>query len=166
MLNVQGQEWWFVALPGPKGALGCCSEWMSLRCRTSGSWPYLVLITRALLVARDDQPDAAIHKNLHMLSTVWGQLVQGPFTSHHGYCSPRFLHVDFTNIETTLEPNQLPRVTNILVFQDHFTNHVLTYVTPHQTAKTITNSCTKATSPSLEPQPGSWVWELLTSWVV
>ena len=48
------------------------------------------------------------------------------------------LHVDFTSIETTMELNQLPRVTNILVFQDHFTKHVLAYVTPNQTAKTIT----------------------------
>ena len=29
------------------------------------------------------------------------------------------LHDDFTSIETTLEPNQSPRVTNVLVFQDH-----------------------------------------------
>ena len=48
------------------------------------------------------------------------------------------LHVDFTSIETTLEPNQLPRVANILVFQDHFTKHMLAYVTPDQTAQTIT----------------------------
>ena len=48
------------------------------------------------------------------------------------------LHVDFTSIETTLEPNQLPRVTNVLVFQDHFMMHVLAYVTPDQTAKTVT----------------------------
>ena len=47
------------------------------------------------------------------------------------------LHVDFTSIETTLEPTQSPRVTSILVFQDHFTKHVLAYVTPDQTAKTI-----------------------------
>ena len=47
------------------------------------------------------------------------------------------LHADFTSIETTLELNQLPRVTNILVFQDHFTKHVLAYVTPDQTAETI-----------------------------
>ena len=47
------------------------------------------------------------------------------------------LHVDFTSIETTLEPNQMPRVTNILVFQDHFMKHVLAYVTPDQTAKTL-----------------------------
>ena len=55
---------------------------------TSGSWPCLVLIARALLVARDDQPDVAIHQNLHTLSTVQGQLAQGPLTPHHGYCFP------------------------------------------------------------------------------
>ena len=47
------------------------------------------------------------------------------------------LHVDFTSIKTTLELNQSPRVANVLVFQDHFTKHVLAYVTPDQTAKTI-----------------------------
>ena len=48
------------------------------------------------------------------------------------------LHVDFTSIETTLELNQSPRVTNVLVFQDHFTKHILAYVTPDQTVKTVT----------------------------
>ena len=47
------------------------------------------------------------------------------------------LHVDFTSIETTLELNQLPRVANVLVFQDHFTKHVVAYLTPDQTAKPI-----------------------------
>ena len=47
------------------------------------------------------------------------------------------LHVDFMGIETTLELNQSPRVDNILVFQDHFTKHVLAYVTPDQTEKTV-----------------------------
>ena len=41
------------------------------------------------------------------------------------------------SIETTMELNQSPRVTNILVFQDHFTKHVLVHVTPNQTVKTI-----------------------------
>ena len=48
------------------------------------------------------------------------------------------LHVDFTSIETMMELDQLPRVANVLVFQDHFTKHVLAYVTPDQTANTIT----------------------------
>ena len=45
--------------------------------------------------------------------------------------------VDFTSRETTLELNKSPKVTNILVFQDHFTKHILAYVTPNQTAKTV-----------------------------
>ena len=48
------------------------------------------------------------------------------------------LHVNFTSIETMMELNQSPRVTNILVFQDHFTKHLLAYVTPNHTTKTIT----------------------------
>ena len=36
-----------------------------------------------------------------------------------------------------MELNQLHRVANVLVFQDHFTKHVLAYVNPNQTAKTI-----------------------------
>ena len=47
------------------------------------------------------------------------------------------LHVDFTSIETTLELNQSPRVANVLVFQDHFTKHILAYLTPDQTVKTV-----------------------------
>ena len=41
------------------------------------------------------------------------------------------LHIDFTSIEMTMELNQLPRVANILVFQDHFTKHIMAYVTPN-----------------------------------
>ena len=47
------------------------------------------------------------------------------------------LHADFTSIEMIMELNQPPRVDNILVFQDHFTKHVMAYVTPNQTAKTV-----------------------------
>ena len=47
------------------------------------------------------------------------------------------LHVDYTSIETMMELNQSPRVTNVLVFQDHFTKHVLAYGTPDQTVKTV-----------------------------
>ena len=48
------------------------------------------------------------------------------------------LHVDFTCIEMTMELNKPPKVTNVLVFQDHFMKHILAYVTPNQTAKTVT----------------------------
>ena len=35
------------------------------------------------------------------------------------------LHIDFTSIETTMEPNRPPKVVNVMVFQDHFTKHVM-----------------------------------------
>ena len=47
------------------------------------------------------------------------------------------LHIDFNSIELTMELNQPPRVANVLVFQDHLTKHVMAYVTPNQTAKTV-----------------------------
>ena len=47
------------------------------------------------------------------------------------------LHVDFTSIETMMELDKSPQVANVLVFQDHFTKHVLAYVTLDQTAKSI-----------------------------
>ena len=34
--------------------------------------------------------------------------------------------------------NRPPKVADVLVFQDHFTKHVMTYVTPDQTAKAVT----------------------------
>ena len=48
------------------------------------------------------------------------------------------LHVDFTMIEMTLELKRPPKVTNVLVFQDHFMKHIMAYVTPNQTIKTVT----------------------------
>ena len=47
------------------------------------------------------------------------------------------LYIDFTSIEMTLELNKSPKVTNILVFQDHLMKNVLAYVIPNQTAKTV-----------------------------
>ena len=47
------------------------------------------------------------------------------------------VHVDFTSIETMMELDKSPQIVNVLVFQDHFTKHVLAYVTPDQTAKTV-----------------------------
>ena len=48
------------------------------------------------------------------------------------------LHVAFTSTEMTLELNRLPNIANVLVFQDHFTKHVMAYVTLDQMTKTVT----------------------------
>ena len=47
------------------------------------------------------------------------------------------LDVDFTSIEKTLELNRQPKAANVLVFQDHFMKHVMAYMTPDQTARTV-----------------------------
>ena len=47
------------------------------------------------------------------------------------------LHVYFTSIEMILELNRLPKGANIPMYQDHFMKHIMAYVTPNQTAKTV-----------------------------
>ena len=44
------------------------------------------------------------------------------------------LHVDFTGIEMTMELDQPPHIVNVLVFRDHFTRHIMAYVTPDRIA--------------------------------
>ena len=58
-----------------------------------------------------------------------GGLLKAPLSPIVDTAPVDLLHVDFTN--------QSPRVANVLIFQDHFTKHMLAYVTPDQTAKTI-----------------------------
>ena len=48
------------------------------------------------------------------------------------------LHIGFTSIQMTMELNQPPRVAKVLVSQDHFMKHIMAYMTPDQTAKTVT----------------------------
>ena len=47
------------------------------------------------------------------------------------------LHMDFTSIQMTMELHQPPNVLSILVFCDDFTKHIMAYVIPSQTAKTV-----------------------------
>ena len=54
----------------------------------NGPWPYLVLTTRTLLVARNVPTDETIYLGLHKLPPIWGWHPQGPFVPHCGYCSP------------------------------------------------------------------------------
>ena len=66
-----------------------------------------------------------------------GGLPKAPLCPIVATASLDLLHVDFTGIETMLEPNQSPRVAKFLVFQDHCMKHMLAYMTPDQTMKTI-----------------------------
>ena len=65
------------------------------------------------------------------------------------------LHVDFTSIEMTLELNRLPKVINGMVLQDHFTKHIMAYVSLIKQLKQSPSSCISVTSQSSEFWPGS-----------
>ena len=67
-----------------------------------------------------------------------GNLSKVPLHLNVSTTSVDLLHVDFTGIEMTMEPNRLPKVCNVLVFQDDFMKHIMTYVIPNQTTKTVT----------------------------
>ena len=45
------------------------------------------------------------------------------------------LHIDFNSIEMTMELHKLPNMVNVLVFCNHFTKHLMAYVTSDQTVK-------------------------------
>ena len=46
-------------------------------------------------------------------------------------------HLDFMSIEMTMELDQPVNLVNVLVLFDHFTKHVMAYMTPNQTTKTV-----------------------------
>ena len=53
------------------------------------------------------------------------------------YAPLELVHVDFTSIETTMGPNQLLSVKNVLVLMDHFTRYAMAFITKYQKAKTV-----------------------------
>ena len=67
------------------------------------------------------------HEGAHAKALLQPILVTSPL---------ELLHVDFTSIETAMKLDQPPYMVNVLVLCDHFTRHVMAYVSPDQTAKT------------------------------
>ena len=46
-------------------------------------------------------------------------------------------NVDFMSIEMTMELDQQPNVVNVPVFCNHFMKHIMAYVTPNLTVRTV-----------------------------
>ena len=123
---------------GSQCTLFCNLEWVPLRCSSSRVQPYTVLVAGMHLVARDDQWGVEIHKDcMHSLQHE-GNLCKVPLYPIVSTTPIDLLHTDFTSIEMTMEPNRPPKIANILVFQDHFTKHVMVHMTSNQTIKTAT----------------------------
>ena len=68
------------------------------------------------------------HEGIHAKAPMWLIIVTTPL---------KLLHVDFASIETMMELDQPPNVMKLLVFCDHFTKHVMAYMTPSQLQKTV-----------------------------
>ena len=68
------------------------------------------------------------HEGVHAKTLLQPILVTSPL---------ELLHVDFTSIEMAMELDQPPHVVNVLVLCDEFTRHIMEYVTPDQTTKTV-----------------------------
>ena len=68
-------------------------------------------------------------------------------------------HMDFTSIKMIMELDQPPNVASILVFCNHLKNHIMAYVTPNQTTKTVVSFYGKDTHQSLDDWLSSWVTE-------
>ena len=54
------------------------------------------------------------------------------------HCSSpcEILHIDYTSIEETVDLNEKPVIPNVLVMQEHFSEHVVAYVVKDQKART------------------------------
>ena len=66
-----------------------------------------------------------------------GKKVKAPMTPNFVTSPGELLHVDFTSVESTLDPKEQPRSINILVVTDHFTRHAMTFITPDKEAATV-----------------------------
>ena len=66
-----------------------------------------------------------------------GAIPKAPLCPIRVHAPLELVHVDFTSVESTMEPNRLPSINNVLVITDHFMCYALAVMTKDQTAKTI-----------------------------
>ena len=133
----QRGEWGSTTLCSAKGTSDCCLKWVSSSCGISRPWPYSLLQECFWWPRMAKQMRHTIMACMCCFQYEGG-FPKSPLCPIEATAPLGLLHVDFTSIETMLEPNQLSRIANILVFLDHFTKHMLAYMTPDQTVKTIT----------------------------
>ena len=130
-------NWSNFAMCSPQGSYSSCHEWMSPWCWTPRPTADTVLATWPVLVTRNDCSDAKDNKQMWAMHPTWRHSCQSPLQPIIVTAPLELLHNDFTSIETTMELDQPPNVVNVLVFCDHFMKHIMAYVTPNQTAKTV-----------------------------
>ena len=86
-------------------------------------------------------PDMARELKNHVKNCEWCQKFEGapPIAKLKKLpCSSpgEILHIDYTSIEETVNLNEKPVICNVLVMQDHFSKHVVSYLVKDQKART------------------------------
>ena len=132
-------SWKKFAVCRPHSSLSDFYEWISPRCRHQGQWLMLYLlqewfwwpsmaIPTLMQKAISNCKQCIQHEGSHAKAPMQPIIATTPF---------ELLHMDFMTIEMTLELDQPLNEVNILVFCNHFTKHVMVYMIPTQTAKTV-----------------------------
>ena len=69
-------------------------------------------------------------------NTFKGAVPKAPLCPIRVNAPLELVHVDFTNVQSTMELNKPPSIKNMLVIMDHFMCYALAVVTEDQMAKT------------------------------
>ena len=110
-----------------------------------------------LLVARHGHSDAEGDQQPWVMHQTWRHLCQGPHVAHHCNYTFRvatcwlYQHWDHNGFGST------PKHGEPVGLFHHLTKHIMAYMTPIQTAKTVAKFLDKDTSQLLEHWPSSWV---------
>ena len=134
--------WWVgrsFVIHSPHSSLHSCHEWMSPRCWTPGSATDAVLAVWLVLVTRHGHADAEGNQQLCVMHQAWRQLYQRPNVTDHSHHT---CGVVTCWLYQNWDHNGLDQLWNLvnfwsLVFCNHFMKHVMVYMTPDQTAKTV-----------------------------
>ena len=130
---------------GPQGSPGSCHEWMSPLCLLHDSFWWLGMATQMQKMIRGCEW-CIQHEGICVKAPMQPIIVTTPL---------ELVHVDFTSIKTMMELDQPPNMVNLLVFCNHFTKHVMAYVTPIRQQKLLLSFCGKDTSQSSVHLPSS-----------
>ena len=88
-------------------------------------WPMMVEDCQALVQGC---------QQCHIFEVV---IPKAPLCCIRAHAPLKLIHIDFINVELTMELNKLPSIKNVLVITDHFTRYALAFVMRDQMAKTV-----------------------------
>ena len=157
-------EWGSTTLCSAKGTLDCHSKWVLSRCRTPRPWLYSILTTRTFLMAWNGQTDETIRACTCCLQYEGGFL-KAPLYPIMATAPLDLLHVDLQALRPCWSQTnhlELPTSWCSKTTSWNMCWHMWPLI---KLQKPLPNFYMEVTSLSLGPQSGSWVIEVLASWV-